>query len=99
MTALRQLGVAVFAASVDAAEDAGKLAETLSFPVGFGLTEDDAKTIGAFWDAEGSFMQPTEFILRGAGNVIASTYSSSPVGRIRADDAVSLIKLVSKKAT
>lgn len=94
----RALGVAVYGASVDAEEDATKLADRLSYPIAYGVTRQDAERIGAFWDEPGGFVQPTEFILQGRGKVVASTYSSSPVGRIHAQDAIAMVKMLRKNA-
>jgi hypothetical protein len=37
--------------------------------------------MGAWWDENRDFIQPTEFLLTQSGKVMASTYSNSP-GRI-----------------
>lgn len=85
------------AACVDELEDAKKVAEGLTFPVAWGVTREVAERLGAFWDDRRSFIQPAEFILGGGGRVLASSYSSGPVGRIDPADAVSLLKLMEQK--
>ena len=78
-------------ASVDGEEDARTVAETVSFPIGYGVTREMANRIGAWWEDRRSIVQPSEFILDGDGRVRTSTYSSGPVGRIAADSAVRVI--------
>lgn len=96
LAALRELGAKVYAASVDSREDTEKLAGRLSFPLAYGVGREQADRIGAFWEEDNSFMQPTEFLLEGP-DIIASTYSSSPVGRIFPGDAVKLLAMLSKR--
>lgn len=89
--ALSKLGAEVVAASVDNEDDARKIAETVSYPVGYGVTREMAGQIGAWWEERRGIVQPSEFILDGDGRVRTSTYSSGPVGRIAADAAVRVI--------
>ena len=86
--ALLTLGASIVAASVDDEENARKIADTVSFPVGYGVTRDMADRIGAWWEERRGIIQPSEFILDRDGRVRTSTYSSGPVGRIAADAAV-----------
>lgn len=69
----------------------------MSFPVAHGVTRDDAERLGAFWNERGNFIEPTEFLLRGDGRVLASTYSSGPVGRMDPGELMSLVKILERR--
>lgn len=99
MADFARLNAAVIAASVDDEADARPVADQLSFPVAFSVSRDDALRIGAFWDAHGQHLQPSEFILGDDGHVIASTYSSSPVGRMDPEDVLALLNFLEKNRT
>ncbi len=85
-------GISVIAAAVDSAEDTQVVQKDVSFPVAFGVTQDDAEKLGAWWDGRRGFIQPSEFILRRDGRVMSATYSTGPVGRLDAGDTLSLVK-------
>jgi len=89
---LDALGVRVIGASVDDADKAAEVAANLSFPVAHGVTKADAEAIGAWWSDERGIIQPSEFIIGGDGKVVVSTYSSGPIGRMLATDAMALIE-------
>ncbi len=91
-------GISVFAAAVDSAEDTRAVAKDLSFPVAYGVTKDDAEKLGAWWDDRRSFIQPSEFVLRRDGRVVSATYSTGPVGRLDATDALNLVKIVKARS-
>jgi len=88
---LEAVGAKVVAASVDALDKAKEVAAELLFPVGYGVTRDMADQIGAWWEERRSIVQPAEFIVGANGKVIASSYSSGPIGRIEPADVVKLI--------
>jgi peroxiredoxin len=90
---LDALGVKVVAASVDPIDKAREVAAELSFPIGYGVTRDDADKLGSWWDGRRNFIQPSEFIVNADGQVVASSYSAGPLGRIEASDVVRLVKL------
>ena len=61
------------------------------FPVVYGLdVRKDAEKIGAYFDSEGGYFQPANFILRN-GRVIQVTYSSGPLGRLQAEHVLVLV--------
>ena len=68
--------------------------EELSFPVAYGVTQDQAAAIGGWWEDRRSIIQPSEFILDRDGRVVSATYSTGPVGRLMPEDAAMLIKFV-----
>lgn len=91
--ALEDLDAKIYAASVDDIDHASEIASGLSFPVGHGVTREDATKLDSWWEDRRSIIQPSEFILDGDGKVLTSTYSSGPIGRMLATDAVKLITL------
>jgi peroxiredoxin len=88
---LHALGAKVVAASVDPLDKAKEVAAELSFPLAYGVTRKQADAIGAWWEERRGIVQPSEFIVGRDGKVVASTYSSGPIGRIDAADVVKLI--------
>jgi peroxiredoxin len=95
---LDALGVKVLAASVDPLDKARDVAAELSFPVAYGVTREQADSIGAWWEERRSIVQPSEFLLAADGKVRAATYSSGPIGRIDAADVVKLVNFYDKQA-
>ncbi len=83
--------MSIVAGSKDDRDKAEEVGAPLPFPVAYGVTREQADTLGAWWDETRDFMQPSEFILNHRGRVIHSTYSSSPVGRT--DPAETLVLL------
>ena len=88
---LEAVGAKVVAASVDPLDKAKEDAVELSYPIGYGVTREQADRIGAWWEDRRGIVQPSEFIVGRDGKVIASSYSSGPIGRIDAADVVKLI--------
>jgi alkyl hydroperoxide reductase subunit AhpC len=90
---LATLGAKVYAASVDDVDKASESASNLSYPMAHGITRADADKIGAWWEDRRGIIQPSEFIVGADGKVVSSTYSSGPVGRLLATDAVKIINM------
>ena len=88
---LDALGVKVVAASVDPIGKAKEVAAALSFPVGYGVTRDQADQLGSWWDVTRAFIQPSEFLVAADGKLRSATYSSGPIGRVDAADVVKLV--------
>ena len=90
---LTELGVTVIAASVDDIDHAREMTgKGLSFPVAYGVSQEDAESIGAWWSPDrGGFIQPAEFLLGRGGVVLGAMYASGPVGRMGVDEAIRLI--------
>ncbi len=86
--------MSIIAATVDSLEDTQKVAEPLSFPVAWGVERELGDKLGAFWEERRNHIQPTEFIISKKGRILSSTYSSSPVGRVDPDEAVTLMKFI-----
>jgi peroxiredoxin len=91
------MGITILAASVDPLEKATEVQGTLSFPIAYGVTRDQAAVIDAWWEDRRSIIQPSEFVLDSGGKVLSATYSTGPVGRMDADDALRLVKFIEKK--
>ena len=88
---IESVGGKIVASSVDDIDNAGKIAEGKGFPFGYGVTRDIAEKLGAWWEDRRSIIQPSEFIVNSENNVVASSYSDGPLGRIDAPDVVNLI--------
>lgn len=71
------------------------MAEPIGFPIAHSMTRQDGDAIGAWWDENRGHIQPSEFVLRRDGMVMASTYSNSPIGRMDPAEALQLVKLMS----
>ena len=82
---------------MDAEEKTSEVAAELGFPVAWGMTRDMGDQVGAWWEEQRQFIQPSEFFITGSGKVLASTYSSSPIGRMDPEDAVTLAKFIISK--
>jgi peroxiredoxin len=97
----RAQGVAVVAASVDSFQDALTTVSRhqLAFPVAYGL---DAASVaagtGAFWDRTKRSLHATGFMLRPNGEVAGAVYSTGPLGRYSAKDALAWISFASKQS-
>jgi hypothetical protein len=94
---LSELGISIIAGSVDTEEKTAEVAAELGFPVAWGMTRNSGDKIGAWWDEDRNFIQPSEFFITNTGKVLASTYSSSPIGRMDPEDALSLARFIIKK--
>ncbi len=90
--ALADLGVKIFAASVDSEEKTAEVAESgISFPLGFGVTRDDGHALGSWWEDKRDFIQPSEFVFRRNAQIVQSSYSSGPLARTSPDDVLALL--------
>ena len=87
---LDEAGVKVFAASIDNFDNAKEVANDLNFPVGYEVTRDIADQIGAWWEERRQIIQPSEFIIGQDNNIIVSSYSDGPLGRMDATDVIKL---------
>ncbi len=87
----------MFAAAVDTKEQTLKVAEPLGFPVAYGVTREQADSLGSWWDEQREFIQPSEFLLNRGGRVLMSTYSNSPVGRMDPAEMLTLVTMVNSR--
>ncbi|MCZ6616539.1 MAG: hypothetical protein O7E57_00295 [Gammaproteobacteria bacterium] len=93
----RNLGVSIFAGTVDSEEKTAAVAGELSFPVAHGMTREQGDAVGAWWDERRDHIQPSEFLLTGSGRVMTSTYSNSPVGRMDPEETLMLVKFLASR--
>ncbi len=91
------LGVSIFAGTVDSQEQTTEVAADLSFPVAYGMTRDDADTVGAWWEERRDHIQPSEFWLAGDGRVLGSMYSNLPIGRMDPKETLTLIQFIDSR--
>lgn len=93
---LKRLGVKVIAASTDDEAAARKSASdfSLDFPVGFSVSSKDIETLGVWTgDRKGeTIMQPAEFILQPDGEVAASLYGTTQLGRMNPHEVAVFVK-------
>ena len=90
-------GATIIAAVADSKENTLKVAETVDFPIAYGVTKEQAEILGSWWSAIGpmEFIQPSEFVLANDGKVIAATYSHGPFGRM---DPTETLTYISREA-
>jgi peroxiredoxin len=96
----RAAGIRLLAASVDSEEDARKVVRdlNLSYPIAYGLAAEEISALtGAYYDADKKFLHGTGFILKPDGIVAGAVYSTGPIGRYTAADALDLVTLYSKR--
>jgi peroxiredoxin len=92
---LSNLGVSIYAATVDSEEQSKEVAESgIRFPLGYGVTRDIGERLGAWWDERRDCIQPSEFLISGDGRILSSTYSSSPIGRLDPGDVITLLNFI-----
>ena len=92
--------IKIIAISADSLVNATKTVEKLrlTYPVGYGLDAHAfASMTGAFFDEANGFTHATGFILRPDNRIDEAVYSTGPIGRITAADALSMIDYRSKK--
>ena len=92
--ALAELGVSIIAGSVDAEEKLSEISTDIGFPVAWGMTREMGDKVGAWWDEERNFIQPSDFFMTDTGKVLASSYASSPIGRMEPEDVLMLAKFI-----
>lgn len=95
---LAAVGASVFAASVDPLDKAQLVAGEVTFPVGYGVTRAQADLMGSWWEDRRGIVQPSEFIIAAGGQVVTSSYSSGPIGRIDAADVIKMINFRESQA-
>ena len=82
---------------MDSETDTIKVAESLGFPVAYGMTREDGELVRAWWDERRDHIQPSEFVLSKSGSVMMSTYSNSPIGRMDSAEALTLITFLNSR--
>ena len=97
--ALAELGVSVFAATVDSEEKVQEIADSgVSFALGWGVDRELGERIGAWWEERRDHVQPAELVFRRDGRVVQTSYSSGPLARTDPDDVLKLVKFLDRLA-
>ncbi|MBT4126399.1 MAG: redoxin domain-containing protein [Chloroflexi bacterium] len=93
---LSRLGVKVIAASTDSEAAVRKTISDggFKFPIGFGVTEADIAAVGSVQGErkDSPITQPAEFILKPGGEVAASLYATTQVGRMNPREIAVFVK-------
>ena len=93
---INRIGIKVIAASTDQEASARKAVSDgdLTFPVGFGVADSDIASIGACpGERKGeTIMPPAEFILRSGGEIAASLYATTQIGRMSPREVAVFVK-------
>ena len=98
---LKAAGASVVGVSTDPEEKARETVEqnNLTFPVLYGLqVPRDADPIGARYEEKRGIFHATAYILNPERKVAQACYSTGPIGRIVAEDAIGSIKFAQKMA-
>lgn len=98
---LKQLGVAVIAASVDAQDEARKTVDSqkLAFAVAYGLDyRDISRRTGAFIEHERKILHATGFLLKPDLTIHVAAYSTGPIGRLTPNDVTAVVRLAQQNA-
>lgn len=83
---------------MDSESDTRAVAGEVGFPVAYGVTRETADCIGAFWEPKRDHIQPSEFIMKADGRLMATLYSSAPVGRLDPADTLGLIQFLNQRS-
>jgi peroxiredoxin len=95
---LKALGAEVYAVSVDGVDEANIVATIAPhLNIAYGASKSQSDSIGAWWNHDGSYIEPTEFILGRGGIILGSIYASGPIGRMNPTDVIQLIKAREQK--
>jgi len=90
--ALKEEGAVVIAGSVDSLEKTEELAADKQFPFAYGMKKEDGDVLGSWYQQQREFIQPSEFVLGPDGKVLFSSYSDGPLGRMVAEETLTLLK-------
>ncbi len=92
--------VAIVAGSVDAKEKAEETVQKngITYPVAYGLNAQEvSRSTGAYYDKDRQIIHATGFIIGPDNRVKAACYSTGPIGRLVAKDALGLVKFYKSK--
>lgn len=90
-------GVSLIAAAVDSEEKLRPIADSVEFPLAWGINKGQGDAIGAWWEPRRDHIQPSEFLLSRSGKVMTSCYSNSPVGRMDPSETLVLVKYLNEQ--
>jgi len=93
---LTRLGIKIIAVSADSEAAVRNTIsdEEFTFPIGFGVTEADIAAVGSVQGErkDSAITQPAEFILKPGGEVAASLYATTQVGRMNPREIAVFVK-------
>jgi alkyl hydroperoxide reductase subunit AhpC len=92
--------IKVIAASVDPMEKARETIEKIgvTYSVGYGMiAEEIARVTGAYYEKEKQYLHATGFLLRPDKRIAVACYSTGPIGRLVARDALNLVRFYKKR--
>jgi peroxiredoxin len=98
---LAEMGIKVAALSIDdeATTIVTMLKHKLGFPMGHSADADQVATIaGAYTNETPHYLQATGFLLDPNGRILNAVYSSGPIGRLVAEDVISMVSYLKSKA-
>jgi alkyl hydroperoxide reductase subunit AhpC len=93
-------GIKVIAGSADSIEKARETVDRLGIPysVGYGMmAEDISRITGAYYNKERKFLHATGFVVCPDKTIGVACYSTGPIGRLVARDALNLVKFLKSK--
>ena len=94
---LEKFGAQIIAACAEPRDKVAEGTASLTYPVGFGVTKEQALSCGAWWEDRRQIIQATNFVLNDQGKVLSATYSTGPVGRLEPADAVRFLAFQEKQ--
>ncbi len=98
---LEQAAVSVYAHSTDSLEHARETVDKhgLTYPVIYGVDGPQlSQTWGSYYEERRRILHATAFILRPDHTIASATYSTGPVGRLVAADALAIVRFYQKQA-
>ena len=96
-----QNAIAIYALSTDSEEKAREMVNKhgLGYPVMFGVDGPaTAEAWGSYYEQRRNILQATAFILLPDHSIASATYSTGPVGRLVADDALRAVATYKRQA-
>ena len=100
LSELEENDIPVFALSTDDQEKAAEMVDKhgLTFPVLYGVDgPKTSQTWGSYYEEKRNILHATGFILRPGGAIAHATYSTGPVGRLGAKDAMGVVAFYKKQ--
>ena len=91
---LSDLNIKVVAASSDPQDKAAETAAKTGLPIGYGVSGEQAELLGAYYQAQRQFIQPTEFVLSPRNKIAQLSYSDGPLARTEASDVIKLVNFL-----
>ena len=92
--------ISIYAVSTDALDKAQGTVDKLklTFPVLYGVDgPKTAEILGCWYEEKRNILQPAAFIIDPQRQLLNVTYSSGPIGRLRAQDALGVIGFYAKQ--